>query len=177
MYKKEKKILYVSIMVFVVFAAAWFFALSMVVSEYKLYKEYSFVLEQENAKLSGAQTLAKLLRETEEERDRIARMYVSETRLADFLDEVNQISLLTGSDIDLISLDQEDDKLEMKYKIVGNFNDVVSTVKAIENMQYYLVLNDISLKKVRTNTLDSGLVEIIWEGNITVSLESFVKQG
>lgn len=123
-------------------------------------------LESEQKSMLG---LKKFLEETKKDKDKINKVFLSEGRIVEFIEELEKLGRAENVEIKIQSAlvsEKRDANPIFNFELAGNFENIFRTAVLMENLPYQLEIEEFSLTKEEKGKK--------WRGQFKINILSFI---
>lgn len=170
--KKIKKLLAVFFLVDVVLLCVYGYLFFVITDKNKETAALYLTSHQQSSDKEKIQGLARMLKESENDRKKLSEYFVTKTNAVAFIEQIEKIGKDVGVGLTVNSVsDAAKDKgsIELSFSATGSFPDMYRLIALVESMPYKVTLKKMDMQ--RAGDLKEG---ISWKGNFAVVLDGFV---
>lgn len=171
---KSKKIF-----IFFIIANLAVLSASVVMFVFILNKEQKFLtlkkqIAEQEMQLNDAESLKNLIKNTKEQQEYLAGLFINKDKITDFLSSIEALSKVSGAAINVISVDDKKDKItgdtiKIRFSATGSWAEVFRTVLLIDYFPAALSLSQLQISKgVPELNADKLNPERLWSANFEV---------
>jgi hypothetical protein len=129
---------------------------------------------QRDIKLRSAKDLIK---DTQESRSELDTYFVIDDKLVDFIEDVERISRYTGADVEVMSVNVDDNKnaendiselLKLNFEAKGEWKEVFQFLALIEKMPFKIDVSTASFRVIHSDDIEEDSPRI-WKGFFSIS--------
>jgi len=174
---KNKKSLFITLSVFVIFAGAFYFSVLGFVKEkddalLQLGKDLSFEIQKEKR----LKSIGRLITNISEERETIDSYFVSPDGVVVFIEELESIAGISGVTLTINTVSVEEgvgasqqETLRVEYETLGAWKNTYHFLSLIEKAPYNIELRRVFLQHLEGPTDSEELISE-WKGSFTTTV-------
>jgi hypothetical protein len=136
------------------------------------------VLEEGIIKKENALVFSERINEVKMIKDMVNSFFVQENSIDVFVDYLEKLGISSGSLVSVKAIEipeKQDNVIIFKLSISGDFEQVIKTVRLLENIPYQVNITQFYLNKdITINSFENGLEQEIigWQADITFNIVS-----
>jgi hypothetical protein len=136
---------------------------------------------EEDSDKEKIRELSRVLEDTKKERDNLSEYFVANTNAVTFIEQIEKVGKTAGVELTVLSVSDETKEngvVELGFSAIGGFTHLYHLIAIVESMPYKVVIKKADIQKTMEKTAGQhgGQKEgaVMWAGNFTVTLESFI---
>lgn len=171
---KHYILLIMSILAFIVSVTAYFIMYKNIVKQGSVTSKAHAELQYQNEMKKHEEDLVQLYNNSEKDRQNINSIIISEDKIVDFIEAVENIGKQSGVEITISSINKENkDSKDAKLKnfnigntitarvdAKGSFASIMKSLVLLENMPYQVYLNNILITTDATDSVGNGDINV-----------------
>ena len=123
-------------------------------------------------------SVKELIKDTEMDRSKLDTYFVSDDKIVDFIEDVENLGLLTDSYVEVISVNVSSDRgskdslselLNIDFEVKGGWREIFHFVTLLEKMPFKIDVSRVNLEVVYDNTTKKDITGV-WKGFFSIAV-------
>lgn len=128
---------------------------------------------QQTSDKEKTKELARMLKETEKDRNKLSEYFITKTNAVTFIEQVEKIGKDIGVNLSTNAIAdgaKDSGAIEFSFSATGSFRNIYQLIALIESMPYKATIKKADIQKMSDQNESSGK----WKGNFIMMLWGFV---
>lgn len=148
---ESKKIISFVMAVDIIMVCLLVFGIFLVVKKNQSLINLKNQIVEENAKISDLQSLKIMIEDTKDERSYISSLFVDKESVIDFIESIESLGSVSGSDVKVILVDENvksetaKNQINVRFEAKGNWASVLKLIALLDHMPMALSVNGLEM--------------------------------